>query len=197
MNQTTTQATPVPAADDGIPMFLKRETAKSAPALKAAQVEKTAAKAARKEIAAKTPKAPKPAKQVKAAAPKAKHKPSDIVRTEANPAKSIVPVRFKQAYAEHDGTNGDKVAYAVTAAITTKNDDGRTVLSDKLLRELAEANGIDYSKYAHLNMGQRSMNVRNRLRGILKSGKTITVGKAKFADPKKALAKPEAAGAEA
>lgn len=190
MNQTTTQ-TPA-KTDEAIPDFLKRETAKSAPALKTA-----------------TPKAAKPAKtpkvravagetKGKAVAPnKAKHKPSDIVRTEANPAKSIVPVRFKQAYAEHDGTNGDKVAYAVTAAITTTNDDGRTVLSDKLLRDLAEANGIDYSKYAHLNMGQRSMNVRNRLRGILKSGKTITVGKAKFADPKKALAKPEAAGVEA
>lgn len=171
-----------------IPDFLKRETAKAAPALTTAPAPQTKAE--------KPAKTPKPAKQAKAAkAPKKaaapKRKPSDIVRTEANPAKSIVPVKFKQAYAEHGGTNGDKVALAVTAAISVKNEDGRTVLSDKLLTELAEANGIDMKRYEGLNMGQRSMNVRNRLRGILKSGKSIKVGKQTFKDADKALAKPE------
>src|ERR1700688_191749 len=46
------------------------------------------------------------AKPVKA---KAAHKPTTIARTDDNPAKSIVPAKFKAVYAEHNDTNGAKL----------------------------------------------------------------------------------------
>ena len=45
-----------------------------------------------------------------------KHKPADVVATEDNPQKSIVPVKFKERYAEHGDSNGDRVALALKAA---------------------------------------------------------------------------------
>ena len=184
--------TPTPATDAGVPDFLARETAKNAPAIAAvvtetpAPVEATTTETPAKPAKTRTAKAAKPAKVTKA-----KHKPSDIVRTDANPAKSIVPVRFKEAYAENGGCNGDALAVAVKAFLEVKNADGRTVLSMENLAQLASDNAIDFAKYAHLNNGQKSMNVRNRLRGLLKAGTTVVVGKRKFSDVKKALAKPE------
>lgn len=142
----------------------------------------TGTPAKRKTKGAKATKTAKANKQGK------KHKPSDIVRTDANPAKSIVPVRFKEKYAEHGGNNGDVLAGAIQAFLYVKNDDGRTALSLANLKALAEDNGIDFSAYSHLNVGQQSMNVRNRLRGLVKAKKTVVVGKRKFADPAKALA---------
>lgn len=168
-------ATPAPAAVEQTP----------APAPK--KPNRAERRAAAKAAKASAPKADKPAKTAKVkAAPK--HKPSDIVSTEANPAKSIVPVKFKEKYADHDGSCGDKLAYSVKSFLETKNADGRTVLSMERLAELASDNGIDFGKYKHLNNGQQSMNVRNRLRGLLKAGKKVRVGKQVFADAEKALA---------
>ncbi len=130
-----------------------------------------------------------------AAAPKADkpaHKPTTIARTEGNPAKSIVPSKFKALYAEHNDTNGAPLNLALKSYTTVKNADGRDALGIDLLKEVAAANGIDFTRYAHLNNGQMRMNVGNKLAGLIKAGKTVIVGKQRFADPEKALAKPAA-----
>lgn len=128
-------------------------------------------------------------KAAKEARKATKHQPSTIVRTEGNPAKSIVPVRFKAKYAEHGGDCGDALAGAVRAFIYTRNDDGREVLNMANLYKLAEANDIDPTAYKKLNNGQQSMNIRNRLRGLLKAGKKVVIpGGRTFADKDKALA---------
>lgn len=117
---------------------------------------------------------------------------TSIVRTADNPAKSIVPVRFKQQYAQHNDTNGAKLNMALKDYTTAKNADGRDALSLDLLKEVAAANGIDFARYEHLNNGQKRMNVGNKLAGLVKAGKTVIVGKQRFADAEKALAKPAA-----
>lgn len=134
---------------------------------------------------------PTKAKRVrKAAAPKSasKRKPSNIARTADNPAKSIVPMKFKEKYADHDGTNGTALALALKDETTMKNKDGRDCLDVDTLFAIAKAHGIDTAKYKGLNNGQLRMNVGNRLRGKLQAGEKITIGKRVFADAKKALA---------
>lgn len=143
------------------------------------------------EVAAHTPapkvkkaRAAKPATKKAAKAKGKTHKPSTIKSTEANPAKSLVPVRFKKAYSEHNDTNGSALSLALKAATTTTNKDGREVLDTKALAAIAKTHGIDYSAYAHLNNGQQRMNVGNRLRGLVKAGKAVKIAGKEFKTPK-------------
>ena len=139
-------------------------------------------------------------KQVKAAIKatakgKAKpaHKPTAIARTADNPIKSIVPSKFKTAYAAHNDTCGSKLALALKAATTVKNKEGRDSLDVDALFKIARANGIDTKGYVDLNNGQKRMNVGNKLAGRLKAGETVTIGSQKFANAEKALAHQAAA----
>lgn len=193
----TTQTTPA----EGIPDFLKRTPAPQAEAgsaaikdaLKAASADAAAgakAKAEKKTKAAKPAKVAAPKAEKKAKAAKPAHKPSTIASTPDNPAKSIVPVRFKQAYAAHNDTCGRPLNVALKEATTTKNDDGRDCLDVPALRAIAKENGIDFKPYEGLNNGQKRMNVGNKLAGLIKAGTTVTIGKRKFANAEKALAKP-------
>lgn len=130
-----------------------------------------------------------------ASAPKATKTPrkaSNIASTPDNPAKSIVPVRFKQAYAAHNDTCGDRLSLTLKEHTTHKNADGRDALDVPALRTIAKANGVDFTPYEGLNNGQKRMNVRNKLAGMLKAGKKVTIGKQVFANADKALAKPVA-----
>lgn len=175
--------------DLALPAILKRTakpatTTTAAPeAAKVKPVQSKEAKAAARSAKARTKAA---AKATAKAEPK--HRPSTVKSTDANPSKSIVPVRFKERYADHDDTNGDKVALALKSATETTNADGRTVLDVPALTAIAKANGIDFTRYEKLNNGQKRMNVGNRLRGLLKAGKKVMIGKQVFADAKKALA---------
>lgn len=180
MNQTTELKD---TGDTGIPDALRR--APSTPAKTETKPVETKDEA--KPIKAKTP---KPGKVVKA-----KHRPADVVATEDNPQKSIVPVRFKAKYAEHNDSNGDRVALALKTATTTKNADGRTAVDLEALAKIAADNGIDMAAYAKLNVGMKRMNVGNRLRGMLKNEKPVVIGKQRFADWEKAkvVAPPKAA----
>lgn len=190
--------------EDAIPDFLKVEnrTAKASNGVTIAAPTKTVevldkatgikAKVEKpaKARAPKAAKAPKPGKVVKAS-----HKPANVVATEDNPQKSIVPVRFKAKYAEHNDSNGDRVALALKAATTTKNKDGRDAVDLDALAKIAADNGIDMAAYSKLNVGMKRMNVGNRLRGMLKNEKPVTIGKQRFADWEKAkvVAPPKAA----
>ena len=132
-----------------------------------------------------TTRKPRAAKaKVETKAKKAKHKPSTIKSTEANLAKSIVPVKFKTLYAEHNDTNGSPLSLALKEATTTTNEDGREALDVKALAAIAKAHGIDFKVYEHLNNGQKRMNVGNKLRGLVKAGKTVTIGKKTFKNAK-------------
>lgn len=188
-----------------IPAELRRETNGIKPAtaaIKAAVAAKTEAtpitKPTTKTViaplpapAAKAKEAPKAPKATKAAKPakakKAAKAEIDEDDEEVTGPRSIVPARFKAKYAEHDGSNGDKIALAFKSYTTTKNADGRDCLDEAKLAEVAKANGIDMSRYAKMNNGQKRMNVGNRLRGMLKQGTTVTIGGIKFADAAKAL----------
>lgn len=159
---------------DGIPEGLKRNPDNTLPgAAPAAKAEPT-----------RTPAKPKKAKSGKVV--KAKHKPSEVTATEANPQKSIVPVRFKERYADHGDSNGDRVAHALKAATLTKNDDGRPAVDLAALHAIADSNGIDWKAYAKLNAGMQRMNIGNRLRGMLKNEKGVVIGKQRFSDWDKA-----------
>jgi len=41
---------------------------------------------------------------------------------------------------------------------------------------IAEANGLDLNKWAHLNLGMQRMNLGNALRGMYNKGKPVVVG---------------------
>lgn len=126
---------------------------------------------------AKTPKA----KAAKATKPAKGKKAKSVSESKTTPKRTIVPLRYKQAYANHDDTNGSKLSLALKAFTTITNKDGRASLDLSALRAVAKQNGIDVSKYEKLNNGQFRMNVSNRLAGKLKQGETVTVGRQKFA----------------
>lgn len=139
------------------------------------------AEAAAAPVMPKTPKSPRKGKAVKA-----DHKPADVKATAANPQKSIVPVRFKERYAKTGDSCGDRVALALKTYTTGRNADGRECCDEAKLAEVAEANGIDMKAYFRCNVGQKRMNIGNRLRGMVKNEQTVTIGKQKFADWDKA-----------
>lgn len=147
------------------------KTGRVLPSLKAPSASPTKPRGERKAAS------PKPA--ARNAAGKG-HKPSTITRTDANPAKSIVPVKFKQQYAAHNDTCGDKIGLVLKEATTTKNEDGRDVLDIPALKAVAKANGIEFT-WDHLNNGQKRMNLSNKLRGLVKAGKTVVIGKTRIA----------------
>lgn len=199
---TTTAAQTAKTAGDiigDVPADLKRTASpvevksdKPAPAPKAAKTpkEKPASKKAKDNTAA-IAKATKPAPKAKVD-PKP-HQPSTIVATEQNPAKSIVPVAFKKVYAANNDTCGRPLNVTLKEYTTTKNADGRDALDLDRLQEVALANGFDAKAlYGKLNRGQQRMNVGNRLAGLVKQGKTVVIGKRKFANAEKALAAPSA-----
>lgn len=125
-----------------------------------------------------------PTPKAKAKKGKAKVKASAKGDKKAKGPRSIVPARFKARYAQHDDTNGSKLALALKAATTTENEDGRPCLDVDALEAIAKANKIDFRPYAKMNNGQKRMNVGNKLRGLVQNGTTVVIGKQKFADAK-------------
>lgn len=105
--------------------------------------------------------------------------------------RSVVPPRYKTLYAATDNTCGDVLATAFKKYTTGKNADGREALDMSKLEEVAKANDVPM---IGKNNGLIRMNVGNRLRGLLKHGKTVVIGKQRFAGKGKesaALQKPE------
>lgn len=120
------------------------------------------------------PAAPKaPAKKAKTKKASAKSTKGKKAKKQAN---SLVPARYKEKYAAHDQSNGDTIAKRLKEATETTNADGRPCLDEPKLKAIAKANGIDYTPYAHLNNGQKRMNVGNKLRGLVKSGTPVKIG---------------------
>lgn len=84
---------------------------------------------------------------------------------------SVVPSSFKAKYAENGGNNGDELA-SVLASTTT----GANGLDLDALHAVMAQNGIEPTRWAHLNNGQQRMNVSNVLRGKVRRGERVTIG---------------------
>ena len=86
--------------------------------------------------------------------------------------KSIVPENYKARYKAHGGNCGDDMAEVLNDAV--KDEKGKVVVS--ALEDVMAANGIEKSKWAERNIGQRRMNLGNVLRSRIKNGTAVTVG---------------------
>lgn len=81
---------------------------------------------------------------------------------------NVVNPKFKQVYAANGGNCGDGLAKAFGQMTDTSE-------CDAALANIASANDIDYGRWAHLNFGQRRMNLSNVLRGKIKRGEYVIV----------------------
>jgi len=100
--------------------------------------------------------------------------------------RSVVPPKFKKLYQATDNTCGDALAFTLKKYTTGLNEDGRETMDISKLREVADVNGVEV---VGKNPGLMRMNVSNRLRGLVKHGKTVIIGKSKFANAERALHK--------
>lgn len=87
---------------------------------------------------------------------------------EEQPKSSIVKSKYKEKYVE--GNNGDEIATELTAALKT---DGKFDLEK--YNQVCADNGIDNSNWTDLNNGQKSMNLRNRVRAKWRNGDDINI----------------------
>lgn len=76
---------------------------------------------------------------------------------EVGATKSVVPLRFRQAYQKRGGSCGDSVAQVLRG--TPVNELVKAAVQIKLIKE---------GQYSHLNLGMQRMNVGNRLRGLIR-----------------------------
>jgi hypothetical protein len=83
---------------------------------------------------------------------------------------SVVKQKYRERY--EDGNCDDGLARKLRKYLKT---DGGTVDLAKL-QQLAERNGVWASRYAPLNPGLARMVVANRLRNLVRAGKTIDWG---------------------
>lgn len=106
------------------------------------------------------------------AAPKAKAKKSAKGSAPKPENRSIVPAKYKARYGKA-GTVGDELADALTAYC--HGEDG---ISPMKIVEIGKQNGIDVlDRWGQRNLGQQRMNLGNVLRGRLKRGEYVRVGK--------------------
>jgi len=83
---------------------------------------------------------------------------------------SVVPLAAKARYKAHGGTCGDAMAEAFRGCDQTE------------WAAVASANGIDFSRWSHLNNGQQRMNLGNVLRGKLRRGEQVDILGQKFGE---------------
>lgn len=128
---------------------------------------------------------PRPVKTTRAPAEDDDGEAEEEEESDANLSGSIVRHRFKARYAEqgHPDNCGDGVAAALRAAVIEEDEDGREFCSDKLMAKVARDNGHaeTYKRWAHLNPGQRRMNLGNVLRGLQRRGEDIVIDGQTFA----------------
>lgn len=84
---------------------------------------------------------------------------------EGEQSKSIVKPKYRQIYKPHKMTNGDDLARELKDYLmVSENEDGKACVDEALLKRFAKANDCWTESYATLNVGQRRMNIGNRLR---------------------------------
>lgn len=131
---------------------------------------------AKKTQTTKTPRARKTAPKAAPKAPEQQEHPRVLKGT-------VVPVKYKVAYAAHDGTCGDNMALYLKDKTTKLDHTGKVhVLDVDALWAIARENGIDgEAKYGHVNNGQKRMNIGNLLRGLIRNGVTVSIQGKRFA----------------
>lgn len=92
--------------------------------------------------------------------------------------RSIVPPKYKAKYGKKEHC-GDELGYAVSEIVR----DGKGQIVMEALAALATENGLSLDRWAHLNPGQQSMNLRNVLRGRVKRGEAVVVAGQQFGAP--------------
>ena len=103
---------------------------------------------------------------------------NDLDDMELGEARSgIVKLKYKEQYAQTGGNNGDKLADALRKAIHTPISDKskRTRVNTAALAAIAQANDVDLTPWQGLNLGQVMMNLSNKLRFNVKSGKAVDI----------------------
>ena len=109
-------------------------------------------------------------------------------KPEAEEGKNIIGSKYRDAYGK-DGHNGDDIAKALKAYLV----DDKNKIDLEKMAEVAEANGVDMTKYANLNIGLQRMNLGNRLRGINGKGNDVVIGTDTFKPKAKAEEESKAA----
>lgn len=89
-------------------------------------------------------------------------------------SRSIVPAKYRQRYQPHDDRCGDELAERISDAICSPDEKGRMRVDEAKLAKLAEANGLDASKWAHLNPGHQRMCLGNCLRAKARKGESVS-----------------------
>ena len=89
--------------------------------------------------------------------------------------RSVVPGKYKTAYAAHDNTCGDEIGIVLKEHTFRQDGEGRDSIDLAALRQVADDNGLDW-KWAHLNNGMQRMNLSNKLRGMHRHGKDVQIG---------------------
>ena len=181
----TTQATDLPLTDPRNPLHRPTEQLANAVAT---------------EVKSDQPKSKKAKRQAKAEARKAKKadtteqaaaklvallptQPEPVAETapivpeveRVKTPRSVVPGRYKVAYAAHDNTCGDEIGIVLKEFTFKQDGEGRDSIDLALLRQVADDNGL-YWKWAHLNNGMQRMNLSNKLRGMHRHGKDVRIG---------------------
>lgn len=83
--------------------------------------------------------------------------------------KSIVKKKFKSKYKPFKATNGDDLAQLLAKHLKVKDEiAGKMKIDEDKLERFAKRNGIWSDDYDRLNIGQRRMNIGNRLRAKLR-----------------------------
>ena len=101
-------------------------------------------------------------------------KKTNTKNTDEQPTpKSVISAARKKAYGKTQ-SNGDDIATALTAATVLPVEGAkRNAISIKAMAGVAGENGIDMTRWAHLNLGMQRMNLGNVLR---KNAKHLSVG---------------------
>jgi hypothetical protein len=102
---------------------------------------------------------------------------------EATPS-SVVRETYKKVYAERKAQGGsgqgcaDGVDQWMSGTFMSKmGGKGRAALDVQALLAFATDNGIDWSKWAHVNNGMKRMNIAKKVRSLIASGTDIRHGK--------------------
>ena len=91
-------------------------------------------------------------------------------------ARQIIPAKYRELYAQNNDRCGDDMSEILAAELVSHDEKGRPVLNTGAYQQVADDNGVDTSRWNHLNNGMRRMNLGNVLRGMVNKGTDIKIG---------------------
>ena len=85
--------------------------------------------------------------------------------------KSVIDPKIKKAYGKSQSCNDD-IAKKLKVHFSNAEDDNDR---NRLFAMLCDENGIDGTRWGHLNFGMQRMNLGNVLRGMEKRGEQVNI----------------------